>query len=363
MTRLDLDPDLDRLGDALRASAAIDLTRKSQAAHRRTVARRGVPATVAALAAAAAVVLVLAQPRSGESAWAKQTLARAAAVIVPPGSANTILHVTATETLSPLAQRAASTTVSTLAEQAWIQQGKPWGERAILQVPGRPVLEEDSTGQIYNQSANSVYPAPRLPHGTPHYQLIPTGSGGYRLSVTMPHGGDSTQTLDAGTAQALRDGTDMVSWSVGWDPSTQTQDVGPVVVPSAREVRQLQAQQPNPASTGFAAELRGLLDSGHARVTRTTTSNGQPAIEISSVNPQSGPRVNYYVAPNTYVPIELDTFGADSPNDVTRVHFTSYETLGLAGNERLLQLTVPSTARDDHTPADYWNAAGLPRPF
>ena len=33
MTRLDLDPDLERLGDALRASAAIDLAREEQAAH------------------------------------------------------------------------------------------------------------------------------------------------------------------------------------------------------------------------------------------------------------------------------------------------------------------------------------------
>ena len=365
MTRLDFDPDLDRLGDALRASAAIDLTREEHAKHRRVTALRGVPAGVLVVAAAAAGVVVFAQPPSGESAWAKETLQRAAAVVIPPGSANTILHVTATETLSPLAQRVAATTVSTLSEQARIQQGSPWGERAIVQVPGGPVLEENSTGQIYNQTTNSVYPAPQLPSGTPHYTLTATGTGtgSYHLSVTLPRGGVSTQTLDASTAHALQDGTDVVQWSVGWDASTQTQIVGPVVVPSTQEAQQLQAQQPDPVSSSFAAELHGLLDSGHARVTKTTTSDGQPAIEISSVNPQSGPRVNYYVDPHTYAPIELDTFGYDSPDDVTRLHFTTYETLPLAGNEQLLLVTIPPPAQDDHTHADYWNAAGLPKPF
>jgi hypothetical protein len=363
MTPLDFDPDLDRLGDALRASAALDLTREQHVGRRGVTARAGGPAGVLVLAAAAAGVIVLTQRSSGEPAWAKQTLQRAAAVVIPPGSANTILHVTATETLSPLAQRAAATTVSTLSEQAWIQQGPPWGERAIVQVPGGPLLEESSIGEIYNQTSNTVYPAPQIPSGTPQYTLSPTGSGSYHLSVSLPQGGVSTETIDADTAEALDNGTSVVQWSVGWDSSTQTQIVGPVVVPSAQQAQQLQAQQPNPASTSFAAELRGLLDSGHARVTQTTTSNGQPAVEISSVNPQSGPQINYYVNPQTYAPIELDTFGYDSPNDVTTVDFTTYQTLPLAGNEQLLQVTIPSTAQNDDTPADYWNAAGLPKPF
>lgn len=110
---------------------------------------------------------------------------------------------------------------------------------------------------------------------------------------------------------------------------------GRAVPPAAR---QPQAQQPDPASAGFVAELHGLLDSGHARVIRTTTSDGQPAIELDSY-----------------------TFG--NPKYVTRVRFTTYTTLPLAGNQQLLRVTVPSTAQVDRTPADYWNAAGLPRPF
>ncbi len=330
---------------------------------RRAATRVGFTAGSVVAAAALASVVVLDQS-SGESPWAKQVIRRAAAVLAPAASANTILHIVATETLSPLAQQAMDTTVSTLSEEAWIQQGPPWGERAIVQVPGGPQLEDSSTGQIYNATTQTVYPAPSLPSGTPSYTLTPTGDGGsYKLSVTLPQGGVFTQTLDAATAEDLRDGTDDVQWSVGWDSQTQTQTVSPLVVPSAKQLRQIQAQQPSPASTSFAAELQGLLDSGHARVTQTTTSNGQPAIEISSVDPQSGPQTNYYVNPTTYAPIELDTFGYDSPDDVTRVQFATYETLPLAGNQQLLQVTVPSTATVDNAPADYWQADGLPRPF
>lgn len=330
---------------------------------RSPTARVSVTAGAVVLAGTVAGVVILDQP-SDHAAWAKQVIRRAAQVIAPPASPDTVLHIVATESLSPLAQHARDTTVATLSEEAWIQQGAPWGERAILQVPGGPQLQESSTGQIYNATSQTVYRAPSLPSGTPNYTLTPTGdAGSYKLTVSLPQGGVSTQVLDAGTAQALRDGEDDVQWSAGWDPSTQTQTVGPLVVPSAKQINQLQAQQPSPASNGFAAELQGLLDSGHARVVQTTTSNGQPAIEISSVNPQSGPQTNYYVSPTTYAPIELDIFGYDSPDDVTRVQFTTYEQLPLAGNQQLLQVSVPSTATVDDTPADYWQAASLPRPF
>jgi hypothetical protein len=366
---------LDRIGRQLTAAAhelhASELRPRRRGDHdagwlpSQTRARRGHPtvrrgAVAGVVALAAAAVLVLHRP-AGESAWAKETIQRAAAVLIPPSSANTILHVAATQTLSPLAQRAPATAVATVSEEAWIQQGSPWGERAIEHVPGGPVLERSSSGDIYNQTTDTLYPAPQIPTGTPHYTLTPTGhAGSYRLSVTLPHGGTFTQTLDAGTVHALRDGTDEVQWSVSWNGHTQ--QIEPLVGPSRQQLRQTQVQQPNPGSSSFAPELHGLLDSGHARVTRTTVSDGQPAIEIASVNPQSGPRTNYYVNPQTYAPIELDIFGSDSPGDVTRVRYTIYETLPLAGHEPLLHVTVPPTAHVDHTPADYWNA-NLPVPF
>ncbi|MGI8711609.1 MAG: hypothetical protein ACR2NR_00165 [Solirubrobacteraceae bacterium] len=35
----------------------------------------------------------------------------------------------------------------------------------------------------------------------------------------------------------------------------------------------------------------------------------------------------------------------------------------LAGHHDVLRSTAPANARVDRTPADYWNAAGVPRPF
>jgi hypothetical protein len=305
-------------------------------------------------------------PRRGsERAWLigiSHNVFRRHVGAVPPPSPDTILHVAATETLSPRAQRAGATTISTVSEEGWLQQGKPWRRHVIAHVPGGPLVEEDGSLRLYNRTRNTLLPGTRVPNSTPRYTLTAIGGGRYRLSAPLPNGGVSTPTtIDAATVEALRDGTEAVSWSVAWDGHHQM--IGPMVGPSARQIAQLQAQQPDPVSTTFAAQLHRLLDSGHARVTRTTTADGQPAIEISSVHPQSGPRTNYYVNPTTYQPIELDTFGYDSPKDVTRVHFTAYNMLPLAGHERLLRMTVPSTARVDHTPADYWQAAGLARIF
>ncbi len=324
-------------------------------------ARRGVAAGAVVLAAAAAGTVVLARP-SANSAWARQTIERAAAVVAPPSSPDTILHIAGTVTLSPLAQKDRASTVSSLSEEAWIQQGSPWAQRTVMQADGGDVFEEDSQDQIYDRTTNTVMPGPSLPSSAPDYTLTPLGHGKYRLSAPLPDGGVSTpMTIDAATVQAVHDGTDEVEWSVDWDGHTQ--QIGPMVGPSAKQMAQTQAQQPSPASTAFAAELHGLLDSGHARVTRTTTEDGRAAIEISSVNPQSGPQTDYYVDPTTYAPIELDTYGYDSPNDVTRLHISSYETMPLAGHQQLLHLTVPPSAQVDHSPAHYWQASGLPREF
>jgi hypothetical protein len=320
---------------------------------------RGLTA-MATIAAAAVAIVWLTQSSSGESAWARQTLQRAADVVIPTGSANTILHIAITQTRSPLAQRRSETTVSALSEQAWIQ-GSYLRERVIVQDRGGPVLEENENGLIYNQTTNTVYATPQFPKGKPHYTLTPTSSGSYRLSVTIPHGGVDNQTVDARTARALRAGTDVVDWgAMYFDRSTQTTRLGVFVGPSSPQPQQPRTVQPDPASRGFAAELRVLLNSGQARVKRTTTSDGQPAIEISTVHGASEAPTNYYVNPHTYAPIELDTFGYDTPKDVTRVHFTTYETLPLAGHEQLIRVTVPPTAHHDHTPADYWNASGRP---
>ncbi len=300
-------------------------------------------------------------PSSTQPTLAEQALQRAAAVVIPPASPQTILHVAATETLSPLARRADATTVASVSEDGWIQQGAPYLERTIVHPAGGPVLEEDSSAQIYNMTSNELYLPTPIPSRSPHYALLPGPTpGSFRLRVKAPHGYITT-TVTAAAARSLRNGTAQVDWAVGWNGHVQW--ILPLVLPSQRQLELQSAQQPSGSSVSFAAELRALLLSGHARVTRTTTTDGKPAIEIASVNPQSGPRTIYFVNPKTYAPIELEWFGYDSPKDVTRLRFTAYQRLSLVGHQHLLRFIVPLTARIDHKRADYWYAAGLPKTF
>jgi hypothetical protein len=318
---------------------------------RHPAAVRGVAAGVVVLAAAVAGVIVLAPP-SGESAWAKQVIQRAADVLAPSPSPHTILHVVATQTESPRALKDGPS-VAFLTEEGWLQQGPPWHRRVILHPAGGPVLEQGSNGQTYNMTSNQLYPGPQIPGGKPRYTLTPTGhAGSYRFRVKLPHGGVYTQTFDASTVKALRDGTQIVSWAITWNGHVQ--QLQPLVGPSRKQMQILSSQQPNASSLTFAAQLHGLLSSGHARVTRSTTADGKPAIEIASVHPQSGPRTTYYVNPTTYAPIEIDRYGYESPKDVTRVRLSIYETLPLAGHQQLLRFTTPPDARIDRTPADYY---------
>ena len=75
MTRLDLDPDLERLGEALRASTAIDLAREEQAARPAPARRRTRPrprvlaaSTLGLAGVGAALVLALALALGGTAA-------------------------------------------------------------------------------------------------------------------------------------------------------------------------------------------------------------------------------------------------------------------------------------------------------
>jgi hypothetical protein len=88
-------------------------------------------------------------------------------------------------------------------------------------------------------------------------------------------------------------------------------------------------------------------------VIRTTTVDGKPAIEISSVHRQSGPRTNDYVNPTTYAPIELDSYGYESPKDVTRVRFSVYSDAPARRSSTAAALRRPTERADRPHPADY----------
>ena len=277
-----------------------------------------------------------------------------------PTSPNTILHVAGAETLSPAAQRDSATHVASLTAEQWSQQGPPWRSLMILHDAGGPVLREGGDGRIYDTQNHVLYAPPSLPSGHPKYTIKPgTKPGTDTIQFATKHGSVS-QSISASDVRALRDGDEQTSWSETWNGHRAK--LVPIVVPTARQAATLSAQQPSGASSRFATELRGLLKSGHARVVHATTDDGRSAIEISSVNPQSGPQTTYYVDPKTYTPIEVDTYGWHNPADVTRIHFRTYQLLPLKGNEQLLRFSVPRSATIDRSPAAAFRHMGLP-PF
>jgi hypothetical protein len=284
-------------------------------------------------------------------------LRRVAAVAVPT-SPNTILHVAGSETLSPDAQRGSATHVGSLTAEQWVQQGPPWRSVMTLHDAGGSVLRESGDGRVYDTHNHVLYAPTSPPSGHPKY-TIKAGAkpGTYTIQFATKHGPVS-QPIGSSDVRALRDGNDDTAWADTWN--RHQVKLVPIVVPSQTKMAQLSAQQPSGASSSFASELRGLLKSGHARVVRTTTDDGRPAIEISSVHPQSGPQTTYYVDPHSYAPIEVDTYAYHNPADVTRIHFRTYQLLPLKGNQHLLNLSVPKPATVDHNPADAFRHMGLP---
>jgi hypothetical protein len=365
----DLPTSLTRFGEELERAIRRELTAPAVTTaatarpSRRPRVRLAARSVLVLVIAAAAVLAVLSRltPTAAQSAWARQVVARAAAVALAPAhSSRTILHIAVTETLSPQAQRGSATTTAALSEEGWIQQGPPWNQRLLVHPAGGPVYEEgENAGRIYNVTTNEVYPGISTPTGKPKYTLRRGAKPGtYRLRAKLPHGFE-TSTITAGDAKLVRDGTDQVSWAITWNGHVQRLQA--LVLPSARSLKSGPSLSlPNPSSLSFARQLRALLFSGHARVSRVTTDDGKPAIEIASVHPLDGPRTIYYVDPTTYAPIELDTYGFDNPKDVTRARFSVYQSLALAGHRNLLRVTIPRSARIDRTPADYWRAAGQP---
>jgi len=346
-----LPPSLTRFGVELerairRELDAAAVTSAPPTRRRRRLAMRSGLFLVTSAAAVLAIVSSLAPPALAP-AWAKQVMARAAAVLAPSPSPRLILHiaVTATET-------AANGTTATWSQQSWEQQGPPWNGRRIVERTGQPVLEQvNSAGQtIYDRSRNESYTPQLPPISRPHYTLRPgPAPGSYRLRVATRHGFDTVR-ITAEQAKALRNRTDVVAWIVAWNGHVNR--TAPLVFPRQNLS---QGSVPNPWSLTFAKQLRTLLSSGAARVTRATTADGKPAIEIDWARG----RTIYYVSPATYSPLELDTRPYDSQNDVrTRARFTAYQTLPLAGHSRLLHFAIPRTARVDRAPADFWRAFG-----
>jgi hypothetical protein len=341
-----LPPSLQRFGGQLERAIARPPTR------RRPRARR---VTALAVAAAAIVGVVFAIVSSlsptTQSAWAQRMIARASAALAPPASSRTILHVAATETLSPKARSDQATTAPSISEQSWIRQGAPWRVRTLIRRAGGPLLLEDGQGLIYNTTDHVLYHETQVPTQKPHYTLRRLADGRYRLSAPY-HGRTISATETAAAVDQLRSHQEEVTFILAFTKSEQNVEI--TLFPTARNIRKQEKADPiaSPTSLKFAATLRTLLRSGQATVRRTTAPDGRSAVEFT-VQLKSGPRrTDYYADPRTLAPIEIDDYGWDA-GDVTRLRFSAYETIPLAGHAKLLDTTVPSDARHDPNPADY----------
>ena len=106
----------------------------------------------------------------------------------------------------------------------------------------------------------------------------------------------------------------------------------------------------DPGSGDFRRQILALLRSGEARVVGHRAIDGQDTIEIASADGH----MTYYVDPETYRPVELDTRGTDGG---TALRFRTYETLDSDANSDLLSLEAQHPgARIDRDPA-HFNAA------
>jgi hypothetical protein len=349
-----LPPSLTEFGEELERAISRELLgAQPTPPHRRRTPRRRQWALLAGAAACAfaTAVALLSGGVSGSSAWSAHVL-RAAEIALPEPAPNAIVHVSVTQTMTPTARRYAAGSAATVDAAGWFQQGgaSRWVTRETLP-GGHAIWQTDS--RVYDTAAHRVYAAPSIPGGHPDYTLTTTARGGtYVLRIDALRGRTVREVVSAAEAHALRTGVDQISWAIAWDRHRAR--LTPMVVPSARTVKNAQPPQPNETSLTFAAQLHRLLQSGRARVAGPVAIDGRPAIKIDLPGADSRLWMVYYVDPRTYTPIALDSYGFNSRKDLTRVVFHTYQRMSIKGNARLLRLPVPAGTAVDHSATDYF---------
>ena len=291
-------------------------------------------------------------------AWSRTAIRRAAAYVAPPADAHEIVHVQATITRTPLERgyEGLDRNVASITEDAWFIGGRTPAERAILHPAGGDTYIALNDFRLYDATQHLELRAPASPSSRPlHYRIMP---GRRAIRVELPGGQQTTLPVSSSELGALRSGQDNVKEIVGWNGSVLSRSA--IVTPRRVTVGRSATAPPDPTSTGFAAELRVLLNSGTAEVLRTTMKDGRRALQIYTPRPQGSPPVTYYVDPTTYAPIELDIHNALSRLANTVIRFNAYERLPLAGHRDLLRFTPPIRGRITHAATAFFYAMGLP---
>jgi hypothetical protein len=312
------------------------------------------------LAAAVVVVVtvVLTSTHDSHVAWSRTVIRRAAAFVAPPADAREIVHVQATITRTPLERRyeALDRDVASVTENAWFLGGQTLAARAILHPAGGDTYVVDNNLGFYDATRRLELRTPAAPSSKPLHYRVMTGRRAIRAQLS----GGRRVTLRVSPSElgALRTGKDLIQEILEWNGLAISHSA--LITPRRVTVERTPTPPPDPTSTGFAAALRVLLDSGTAQVIRTTVQNGRPALQIYAAHPKGSPPVTYYVDPTTYAPIELDIHNSLSRLANTVIRFHAYQRLPLAGHRDLLRFTLPHDTRTTRAATAFYYAANLP---
>jgi len=293
-------------------------------------------ATASALALAVLAIVSTRGPSGVQTASAAVVIHRAAAAIaLSPGM---ILHVSMTGTQT----NSDGGTVS-WSDEDWQQIDAPYARRQIETGSDGKTVESGSGAQgdeVYDAARNTIFVFPakdrvhlHLPQRPAYTLARGRRPGTYVLRLTNP--GPSavrTLTISAADARKLRNGTDILGWAI----RVQAKGLGrimPAVMAAPSVPRHSDsAPEPDPDSPSFRNQILALLRSGGAHVQGHVTIDGRDTIAIASADGHT----TYYVDPDSYAPVELDTTGTDGG---VKLRFSVYEELPAEGNSGLLSLT------------------------
>lgn len=302
----------------------------------------GAVVVAAALGAASLVSNGLVKPASADSVVRNAVRAVAAA----PG---TILHVDIAAT-----QTNADGSTVTWQSESWQSQSAPFDRRQIETNAGDRVetANADGSTELFDPAKNTIYVSP--PPAAPHYDAQPGSKPGtFIVTFRVPTkvGGQTVSvTVTAADLAALRAGRSVVELKVySADGALKVEPV------EANGIASVVPTSSAPGAKGggdqdaqtFRGQILALLHSGGIHVVGRTTIAGRSVIELASPDGDT----TYYVDPQTYDPVELDTHGTGGG---TRLLFRSYDELPASSSTDLLSLTAQHpSATVDRNPDDY----------
>jgi hypothetical protein len=279
----------------------------------------------------------------------------AAAVASSPG---TILHVDMHGS-----QTNPDGSTITWRDESWQQQSPPHDGRQIQTAPDGSVVETataDGRQQVYDPARNTIYVSAPESTATPaelnSYDIEPGPKPGTAILRVPGRAAEakgahvSTAVITTKQAKGLKEGTEVIAFRV----SVKSRTMSLTVIPASSVPKPPPASDDrssaDPGSSDFRGQILALLRSGEARVVGHRTIDGQDTIKIASADGHT----TYFVDPETYRPVELDTKGTSGG---TALRFRTYETLDAGANASLLSLTARHPdARVDRDPA-HFNAA------